>query len=53
MPDGTTGSATLVITVEDADHFVVRGSDRIVGGVAEPDFELRITRRPPQPGAAK
>jgi len=53
MPDGTTGSATLVITVEDADHFVVRGSDRIVGGVAEPDFELKITRRPPQPGAAK
>jgi hypothetical protein len=53
MPDGTTGSATLVITVEDADHFVVRGSDRIVGGAAEPDFELKITRRPPQPGAAK
>lgn len=53
MPDGTTGSATLVITVEDADHFVVRGSDRIVGGTAEPDFELKITRRPPQPGAAK
>ena len=53
MPDGTTGSATLVITVEDADHFVVRGSDRIVGGGAEPDFELKITRRPPQPGAAK
>ena len=53
MPDGTTGSATLVITVEDADHFVVRASDRIVGGAAEPDFELKITRRPPQPGAAK
>ena len=53
MPDGTTGSATLVIIVEDADHFVVRGSDRIVGGAAEADFELRITRRPPQPGAAK
>lgn len=53
MPDGTTGSATLVITAEDADHFVVRGSDRIVGGAAEADFELRITRRPPQPGAAK
>jgi uncharacterized protein (TIGR02246 family) len=53
MPDGTTGSATLVITVEDADHFVVRGSDRIVGGAAGPDFELKITRRPPQPGATK
>lgn len=53
MPDGTTGSATLVITVADADHFVVRGSDRIVGGAAEPDFELKIARRPPQPGAAK
>ena len=53
MPDGTTGSATLVITVEDADHFVVRGSDRIVGGAAEPDFEVKIARRPPRPGAAQ
>lgn len=53
MPDGTSGSATLLITVKDADHFVVRGTDRIVGGVEEPDFEMTIARKPPQPGAAK
>jgi uncharacterized protein (TIGR02246 family) len=53
MPDGTTGSATLTISVKDADHFIVRGTDRIVGDVAEPDFEMTITRRPPRPAAAK
>jgi uncharacterized protein (TIGR02246 family) len=53
MPDGSTGSATLTISVKDADHFVVRGTDRIVGDVAEPDFEMTITRRPPRPAAAK
>ena len=50
LPDGTTGWATLRITVKDADHFVVRGTDRIVGGVEEPDFEMTISRRPPPPG---
>ncbi len=34
MPDGTTGSATMTIAVKDADHFVVRASDGIVGGAA-------------------
>jgi uncharacterized protein (TIGR02246 family) len=53
MPDGSTGSATLTISVKDADHFVVRGTDRIVGDVAEPDFEMTITRKPPRPAAAK
>lgn len=53
MPDGTMGSATMTITVKDADHFVVRSSDRIVGGVEEPDFEVTIARQPPQPGSTK
>jgi uncharacterized protein (TIGR02246 family) len=53
MPDGTAGSATLVITVKDADHLVVRGTDRIIGDVEEPDFEMTIARKPPQPGAVK
>jgi uncharacterized protein (TIGR02246 family) len=54
LPDATTGSATVEITPVDADHFVIRSSDRIVGGVEEPDFELKIARRPPAPkgGAA-
>lgn len=53
MPDGATGSATMTITVKDADHFVVRSSDRIVSGVEEPDFEVTIARKPPQPGSKK
>lgn len=53
LPDGTTGSATLLITVKDADHFVVRGTDRTVGGIDEPDFEMTIARKPPPPGTPK
>ena len=52
MPDGTTASATVTVTIKDQDHFLVRSSDRIVAGVEEPDFEMLIARRPPQPGAA-
>ncbi|NDC62920.1 MAG: nuclear transport factor 2 family protein [Planctomycetia bacterium] len=51
MPDGTTASATVIVTVKDKDHFVVRSTDRIVAGAEEPDFELAIARRPPQPSA--
>lgn len=49
MPDGTTGSATLTISPQDADHFSVESTDRIVGGVAEPDFKIVIARKPPAP----
>jgi len=52
MPDGTTGSATVTVTPTDADHFIVRSSDRIIGGVDEPEFELTVARRPPQPEGA-
>jgi uncharacterized protein (TIGR02246 family) len=53
MPDGATGSATLLISVKDADHFVVRGTDRVIGDAEEPDFELTIARKPPRPEAVK
>lgn len=53
MPDGTTGVATLLITVKDADHLVVRGTDRFIGDVAEPDFEMTIARKPPRPAPGK
>jgi len=53
MPDGTTGSATVTLAPTDDDHFVVRSSDRIIGGVDEPEFELTVARRPPQPAGAK
>ena len=52
MPDGSTASATVMVVVKDQDHFVVRSTDRIVAGGEEPDFELVIARKPPQPGAA-
>lgn len=52
MPDGSTASATVMLAFKDQDHFVVRSTDRIVGGGEEPDFELVIARKPPQPGAA-
>lgn len=51
MPDGTTASATVMLVVKDQDHFTVRSTDRIVAGGEEPDFELLIARKPPQPGA--
>jgi uncharacterized protein (TIGR02246 family) len=52
MPDASTASATVTLTVKDQDHFVVRSTDRIVAGGEEPDFELVIARKPPLPGAA-
>jgi len=53
MPDGTTGSALLTVSVKGPDRFVIRGTERIVAGVEEPDFEVTITRKPPQPGTSK
>ena len=52
MPDATTASATVTLLVKDQDHFVVRSTDRIVAGGEEPDFELVIARKPPQPGVS-
>jgi uncharacterized protein (TIGR02246 family) len=49
LPDGTTGSATIVIKPTDVDHFVVESTDRVIAGVEEPDFKLVIARKPPAP----
>lgn len=49
-PDGTTASATMSIVPEDDDHFTISGTDRIVGGSREPDFEITVARRPPAAG---
>ena len=49
-PSGTTASATLNITPTDKDHYSIAGSERVVAGVLEPDFELTVTRRPPKAG---
>ncbi len=49
-PDGPTASATLSIEPVDKDHFSLAGTDRIVAGSREPDFEITVTRRPPAAG---
>jgi uncharacterized protein (TIGR02246 family) len=49
-PDGSTGSATIAVTPKDKDHFVMKGTERIVGDFREPDFELTIARQPPVAG---
>ncbi|REK18338.1 MAG: SgcJ/EcaC family oxidoreductase [Planctomycetota bacterium] len=49
-PDGSTSTATLTITPTDDDHYTIAGTDRIVGGVLEPDFEITVARRPPAAG---
>lgn len=49
-PDGATGSATLLVTQQTADRFVIKGTHRIVGEQPEPDFEITVSRRPPAAG---
>jgi uncharacterized protein (TIGR02246 family) len=49
MPDGTTGSATIILEPAGKDKFVMKGIDRILGDAAQPDFEAAIVRKPPQP----
>jgi len=49
MPDGQTGSATITLELGDKDSYVMKGFDRIRGKTAEPDFEVKIVRRPPAP----
>lgn len=48
--DGTTSTATMTITPTDNDHFSIAGTERIVAGAREPDFEITVSRRPPQAG---
>jgi hypothetical protein len=33
-------------------RYVVKGSDRMVGDVMEPDFEYIVAKKPPAPAAA-
>jgi uncharacterized protein (TIGR02246 family) len=50
LPDGQTGTATIVLEPESADRFRMRGLDRVVGSEPQPDFEATIVRKPPAPG---
>jgi hypothetical protein len=49
LPDGQTGSATLMLEPTGQDSYVMRGFDRLRGDSAEPDFEITIVRKPPAP----
>ena len=49
MPDGQTGSATIVMEPAGKDKFVMKGLDRIVGDDTQSDFQVTIVRKPPQP----
>ena len=49
LPNGLTGSATIVIRPDGEDKFVMTGFDRILGDALEADFEAEIVRKPPQP----
>lgn len=46
-PDASTGSATVTIVAKDKTHFTIKGTERIVAGLREPDFEVSVARRPP------
>lgn len=46
-PDGSSGNATLTYIPQGKDAFSVRGTERIVGDIREPDFDLKIVRQPP------
>lgn len=49
-PDGTTATATMTVRSENKDRFTIAGTDRIVGGNLEEDFEITVVRRPPTAG---
>ena len=49
MPDGKTGSATIVLEPVSRDKFLTKGFDRILGDSTLPDFQAVIVRKPPKP----
>jgi uncharacterized protein (TIGR02246 family) len=48
-PDGTTASATNLLTPTGTDGYVFRSTDRVVGDDREPPMEVKVVRKPPQP----
>ena len=49
MPNGRTGSATIVLEPAGHDKYVLKGLDRILGDGTLPDFQTTVVRKPPQP----
>jgi len=50
VPDGQLGTAILKITPGEDGRFVMAGTNRIVGGVMEDDFEISVVKQPPSAG---
>jgi uncharacterized protein (TIGR02246 family) len=48
-PDGTTASATNVLTQIGSDGYVWRTTDRIVADERQPSMEVKVVRKPPEP----
>lgn len=49
LPDGSTGSATIIIEPRDKNSYTMKGFDRIRGNVASPDFDITVVRKSPEP----
>lgn len=49
VPDGSTGSATIVVQPLTDDKYSMKGLDRILGDDARPDYEITVVRKPPEP----
>jgi uncharacterized protein (TIGR02246 family) len=51
QPDGTTASATNLLAQSGPDGYVYRSVDRVVGNERQPNMEVKVVRKPPQPKA--
>src|SRR5262249_21200887 len=47
LPDGQTGSATITVSPQGKDRYLLKGTDRIAGDERDDDFEFIVTRKPP------
>jgi uncharacterized protein (TIGR02246 family) len=48
-PDGTTASATNLLTPSGTNGYLYRSTDRIVGDERQASTEVKVVRKPPQP----
>jgi uncharacterized protein (TIGR02246 family) len=48
--DGTTSSATNIMTPTGKDSYTWRSTDRVVGTEKLPPIEVKVVRKPPEPG---
>jgi uncharacterized protein (TIGR02246 family) len=52
-PDGSVGSANMEAKKISDSRFVLKGTNRIVAGEPASDFEITVSKQPPQPRAAR